>query len=479
MTQWFNVDKKGLAKLMQGRSKSFILYELIQNAWDEASNVVNATITPIEGTRNVTISVEDDNPEGFSDLSHAYTLFAESRKKANANQRGRFNMGEKLVLALAKSAFIETTKGRVDFNETGRHEHRQKRPVGSEISLCVPMSRAEMVEIIEAARQLIPPKGIETRINGEIIPQRVPIAKFETTLATPIADDDGVLRLSRRKTTVRVYETAPGECAKLYEMGIPVVETGDKYHVDVQQKVPLNMDRDNVTPGYLREVRVAVLNATFQWVTKYDATETWVREACGDDRVRVDAVTTVIERRFGENAVAYDPSDPEANKISASEGRSVVSGGALSAAEWKNAKAAGVLQPAGKVTPSPKPYHPDGKPLNIIPTENWTMGMLRISNFAHAMAVELFGRDINVQFANEFTWPFGATYGPGNLTFNVAKLGHKFFNHGVTDEVIDLLIHEFGHHYSGDHLSKEYHDALTLLGAKFTRLALQHPELFA
>ena len=48
----------------------------------------------------------------------------------------------------------------------------------------------------------------------------------------------------------------------MFELGIPVVETEDRFHVDIQQKVPLNRDRDNVTPGYLRDVRTAVLNAT-------------------------------------------------------------------------------------------------------------------------------------------------------------------------------------------------------------------------
>jgi 3-(3-hydroxy-phenyl)propionate hydroxylase len=33
----------------------------------------------------------------LSDLTHAFTLFAESAKKGDAEKRGRFNLGEKLV----------------------------------------------------------------------------------------------------------------------------------------------------------------------------------------------------------------------------------------------------------------------------------------------------------------------------------------------------------------------------------------------
>lgn len=478
---WFNVDKKGLAKLMEGRGKAFVLYELVQNAWDEAAKSVEVLIQRVEGTRNVQILVEDDNPEGFKDISHAYTLFAESEKKANAEKRGRFNMGEKLVLALAKSAFIETTKGTIDFNGTGRHASNNKRAAGSVVSVEIPMSKAEMEEILVAARLLIPPPDIKTTINGEVLPSRHRLTTFRTSLPTLIGDEEGVLRRTERQTWVSVYEPAPGETAMLYEMGIPVVETGDRYHVDVQQKVPLNMDRDNVTPGYLKAVRVAVLNHTHTYLTEADAAKTWVRDACSDENVENEALKRAISLRFGENAVTFDPSDREANKISASENRQLVHGAHLTAGEWENVKRAGLLPRAGIVTPSPRPYHPDGKPLNLIPSQNWSMGMIRVANFAKDMARELLGRkDLVVQIANEFDWNTAATFGHGSeLVLNLARLGHKFFDSGITDEVIDLIIHEFGHHYSGDHLSSDYYDALTDLGARMTRLALDQPELFS
>jgi hypothetical protein len=55
--------------------------------------------------------VEDDAPEGFYDLTHAYTMFARTRKRSSPDKRGRFNLGEKQVLALCREARIVTTKG--------------------------------------------------------------------------------------------------------------------------------------------------------------------------------------------------------------------------------------------------------------------------------------------------------------------------------------------------------------------------------
>ena len=253
MSNWFDVDKAGLAKLVASKPRAFIVYELLQNAWDQKVTRVDVTLEPVAGTRNAQIIVADDDPDGFADLRDAYTLFAESRKKGNAEQRGRFNLGEKLVLALAKAAYIETTTGSVRFDEQGRHASRQRRDAGSLFRATIPMTKADLEEIDQAVKRLIPPADVATTFNGRILEPRFPVAFFNEVLPTVVADEEGVLRKTSRKTLVQVYEPAEGETAMLYEMGIPVVETGDRFHVDVQQKVPLNMDRDNVTPAYLAD----------------------------------------------------------------------------------------------------------------------------------------------------------------------------------------------------------------------------------
>jgi len=203
-----------------------------------------------------------------------------------------------------------------------------------------------------------------------------------------------------------------------------------------------------------------------------------VREACSDERVQPEAVKVAMTLRFGESAVRYDPSDPEANKRSAAEGRPIVYGGNLTSAEWSNASRAGVLPAAGIVTPSPKPYSPDGDPLDVLPESEWTPGMRRVAAYAASVGRELLGCEVDVAIAREPGWPYGATYGKGRLVFNLARCGRTFFEHGITDDVNELLIHEYGHHYEGDHLSADYYKALCRVGARMVRLALDEPELF-
>ena len=100
----------------------------------------------------------------------------------------------------------------------------------------------------------------------------------------------------------------------LYEMGLPIVETGDKWHINVGQKIPLNRDRNNVTPAYLRSVRTLVVNEMNERLTTEDANELWVRRATSDPACSKEATWRVMNLRFGEKRAAYDPTDPESNK---------------------------------------------------------------------------------------------------------------------------------------------------------------------
>lgn len=481
MNNWFTVDKEGLAKLLEKRGKSFAIMELLQNAWDaEGTTNVNVAMTPLAMRPRVTVVIEDDAPEGFKNLSHAFTLFAESEKKGNAEKRGRYNLGEKLVLAVCDEAKIETTTGTVIFDKDGRHRSSKKTEKGSRFSGTLRMTREEYDEAMKALRTLLPPGGIETTINGEPLRARTVLHTFETTLPTEVADAEGNLKRSNRKTTVKVYEPLPGETPSLYEMGIPVVETDDKWHVDVGQKVPLNMDRDNVPPSFLREIRTLVVNELHDKLTKEDANQTWVREATSDENCAPEAMEKVVTLRFGEKRVIFDPSDPEANKRAVAEGYTVIHGSMLNATEWQNVHKADAARPAGQVTPSPKPFGLTGNPLNTLEEKDYSPGMRRIVAFAKMIARELLGRDeIVVEIAREVTWPYGATYGPGNLTFNMGRLGRAWFDQKpFSESVIRLLLHEFAHEYESDHLSERYHDSICKLGAKLALLVSEKPGLF-
>lgn len=484
---WFEVDKDGLAKLIEKRGKHRAVFELIQNAWDQNVTSVQVALNPIQNKPCVEIVVTDDDPEGFMDLSHAFTMFAESNKKGDPGKRGRFNLGEKLVLALCNKAEISSTKGTVVFDKSGRRTIRKKTDKGSIFRGEMRMTREELDETRILIRTLLPP--IKTLVNAAYLRPRRPLHRFECTLPTEIADDDGYLRRTSRKTIVEVYEprkgdgykSNPDEKASIYEMGIPVVETGDKYHINVLQKVPLNTDRDNVTPSYLQTLRTLVFNEMHDTIDEEEANSQWVRSATSDERCNDAAMDSALTKRFGKMRVIYDPSDPEANHTAYSKGYTVITGSQLNKTEWKNVKDAGLAKPAGQVTPTNLVFTGE---IPAMRDDELADDMKLVRQYAIALAEKLMKVKLRVSFLDTDDSDMLATYGNSlgdhRLTFYVRQLGENWFDLDKNiEDIDDLLIHEFGHEYSGNHLDKAYHDALSRLGARLKKLALDEPQFFA
>ncbi len=63
---WFRVDPEGLRQLLARNGPAFLLFELLQNAWDEETSKVEIEI--LGAGRNVGLRITDDNPEGFKNL---------------------------------------------------------------------------------------------------------------------------------------------------------------------------------------------------------------------------------------------------------------------------------------------------------------------------------------------------------------------------------------------------------------------------
>lgn len=502
---WFDTDKEGLAKLVEGRGKVFVLHELISNCWDTNTKRVEVSLIKNEGRPFADLMVRDEHPEGFKNLSHAFTLFAESERKGQSEKRGRFNLGEKLVLAVCRSATIQTTSGTLVFDEDGtRSKRAAKTDKGSVFMGKLRMNAEEFEEVCKSVKRLIAPAGVLTTFNNVVLPERLPIAVFSATLPTPIPDDEGVLRMRQRKTQVEVYEPLPGEPAAIYEMGIPVLDLidGDRYSVNVMQKVPLSMQRDSVPPSYLRELRTFVLEAVAKKLTVETAKEAWVTDALQHPDIAPSVIVTALEKRFDkpiDKIAIFDPSDREANNVLVSKGFTVVAGGTLPAAAWDNIKRGGTIKPSGQIQPTPKPYSddPDADPATVIPRADWTPAMQWVCDLSKTLAKELLNVPITVNMVKagkHFSACYGASRregirrlkeheewapgGTGCLDFNVEVLGTHWFKDAALSEVLALIAHELAHETEGNHLSERYHRALQDIAGKMTVFALHFPEHF-
>jgi hypothetical protein len=353
MNGWFEVDKQGLAAILERRGKSWAVYELVQNGWDSGSDRLEIRLEASPGEPYARLEVEDWG-EGFKDFDHAHTMFVRSNRASDPLKRGRFNLGEKLVLACCRSAIIRSTGGEVRFVPDGTRMHLKAggREQGTFFAADIRMTRDELKECLDAIPRLIPP--VPTSFNGTAIEMPTLLISFETKLPTEVVDEYGLFARTVRRGRVEVYEPEEmGGC--LLEMGVPIVELECPFRVNVLQKIPLNMERDSVTPAFLKAINAAVLNNVHGRLNQEEAAAPWAQEAAGDGRATPEAVRGVVTKRFGDRAVVASPGDPIANATAEQAGYTVVHGGAMSAEMWSNVRKHEVLKPAATVFPSPKP----------------------------------------------------------------------------------------------------------------------------
>lgn len=132
-------------------------------------------------------------------------MFTPSIKKVDPEKAGRFNIGEKFVLAFCRDARIETTTGTVIFDGDGRHEHlRRKRERGTLFVGLIDCNEERLAQFEAHMRRLLVKSGLRLKLNGVVVPPRKPFASFDEILPTEIPDDKGNLRPSRRKTVIDV-----------------------------------------------------------------------------------------------------------------------------------------------------------------------------------------------------------------------------------------------------------------------------------
>ena len=499
---WFDIDKQGMLQFLDRKGRWMAVFELIQNSWDTEATEVRVLLEKIPGRAMAVLRVEDDNPEGFKDLSHSFTLFAHSEKKDDPTKRGFMNVGEKFVLALCDSATIRSTKGTVTFCEDGTRKQSRggKTDAGTVVEAEIRMTTEQLREAAVNLQRLIAPAGVETHVkvvdsDGTVLTEGLvgrPVLVAESqikNLPTRRMDDQGNVRATSRNCDVHVYRLRPGETeGAVYEMGLPVVVPGDgfAYHVDVQQKVPVNMERDNLPPSYLRRIQGEVLRIVADELDQDAASQPWVAPAMEDDAVGAETLEAVLDAAHGEDRTLYDGADLEANHGIAGRGGTVIPRGSYSPQLRQKILDLGAGRKSGDILPTPKPYSndPDATPVEVIHPDNWTQGMEELRDVAEFMA-EYLGvtSRIEVRFVlpkgpNSKEW--GAAYGARTLDFNVTSLGKMWIQNWFIhiDRTLNLIIHELSHHDPAgeedalSHLDHQFHKNATRIGGALGKMLL-------
>ena len=137
----------------------------------------------------------------------------------------------------------------------------------------------------------------------------------------------------------------------------------------------------------------------------------------------------------------------------------------MSKQEWKNARIAAAIRPAGQILPS---NSKEEAPEVEIDPSKWSSGMKLVADYSRQIAPFLIGHDIKVRMVKKRRWPAVASFSRYDrvLTFNLGTLGRRFFDDRSLQgfqRINELLIHEFAHEYAGDHLSRKFYDSMGLI----------------
>jgi hypothetical protein len=455
---WIDVDLDGFGELMASRPKVSIIHDLLQNVFDEDASVATVTLDPLPRRGRARLTVADDCPDGFADLRDAYTLYKSSKKKGDPMKRGRFNEGEKFVLSQCDEASITTTTGTVLFDRDGERRHTSETTEsGSIFSGQVRLTNDEVREVLAEVKHILVPEGFTVTINGETLGERTPTRVVQqVSLPTVIADEDGVLKNTKRNTTIEIVKPFNGEAAKIYEMGIPVVEIDVPWHLNVGQKVPLNRDRDNVTPAYRGTLLAAVLDYTVDLLDEEDAAKSWVKDAL--PQAAPETVRSAVTKIYGEGAVIGNPFEREADKNAIDHGVNVIPGGAFDKSQWAAIKGAN----AAVSSSSGFSLRPGGVVADAKMATGWKAETLR--EYCQKAVHHLIGKDMDILLYDDDRLVAGL-HTPYSITINLAYMPSE--GNGVGQYIDDILIHECAHEFSGDHLTMKYIHACTMLGAKF------------
>ena len=311
---WLQISTEGFAAFNQARPPGHLVKELVQNAFDAVTgNERGARVALDYWMRDGLLWVGCiDTGGGVHDLSALRVVYLTFKTDSHL-KRGRFGRGFKEILSVARSAEVTSGEAMIEFVvENGAKVTRRREaetPLnGTSVLMSFDWPEDIIGEFDRYFRRFLPPENVEFLVNGSTLFRRAPTHVVDATLPTEVYDPTGhAWRKPQRKTAIHLIATQSGDEAFIYEMGIPVAlaEWSEPFHIDVQQRVPMNPNRDALASGYALKVHAACLPTILASMTQEQATADWVGAA--STRCEPEVQREIVNKAFGEHAVRQVP----------------------------------------------------------------------------------------------------------------------------------------------------------------------------
>ncbi len=476
----FEIDTKGFKTQMSEMSLWRLVQEIISNSFDEKP--VTEISCDITTNKKGQIVVEiQDNGNGFRDEKDIYTLFKDSYKRVNKNQRGRYNLGEKQFFARAVSGWVKTGKTLVEFQEDTRRISEIPEIKGANVHAVFDLEEDETLSDTITSVQLVAvPEGKTLKVNKEFVKPKTLIKKFKARLPTVIAQGANMKMVRRvEDTQVFLYEKEESEDPIIYELGCKIQEIDQdlKWHVDVQQKVPQTTERDVISDAYLQKLYAEITENTLDLLDEENIGANWINEAL--KRTDEDTSREILKKRFGTDNIMIESSDSAENERAIEAGVKLIGQGELDSGVVTNLKSQGTLKYASSE------YSSTG--FERVEKVNMTPEMELIRSVCQAVAKDVIKQDIVVDFVKAPSDRYAdytneadiMSLRPAHsLYWNVRTCGKKAFK-DFSAFLVGVLCHELSHDKYGQnsgygHFSNEFIDEFGRVAGEVGLKGIQH-----
>ena len=469
----FEIDTEGFKIQMSEMKLWRLIQEIISNSFDEKA--VTEIICNISENAEYQIVVDvKDNGTGFRDSRDIYTLFKDSYKRVNKNQRGRYNLGEKQFFARAVSGWVKTGNRLVEFQDDTRRISKIPEIKGALVHAVFDKEDETLGETIVWVRKLAVPNGKQLIINGVSVEPKIFVKKFKARLPTVIAQGANQKLLRRiEETDVFLYRKDEQEKPIIYELGCTVEEISQdlKWHVDVQQKIPQTTERNVISDAYLQRLYAVIIENVIDLINEDGSGANYISEALKTTDVKTSK--QVLEKRYGTDNVMIASSDYRENERAQEAGVYLIKSGQLDQEVVQNLKEQGVIKYASKE------FSTSGweSAVDVEPTEK----MVWFAKVCQAVARDVIKKEIRVTFCRteRTNSPADYTQMGCRLRFDVKFCGGKKFFDEFSAKAIGLLVHELAHDKLGNndgyaHFSHEYIHEMQRIAGLIGKNGIQH-----
>jgi hypothetical protein len=310
---WLAISTEGFAAMNAARPPEHLVKELVQNALDCFADGQPGHIELRYGLQGESFQVSCiDNGSGIQELADLRVVYL-THKIDSHLKRGRFGRGFKEALCIAEQALVVSGLQQLEFlREDGARISRQSSllvPVtGTQVHMQMPWPADTAKQLDRYFAQFLVPDGVDLEVNGSVIRSRAIRHRIESSLSTEIYDAASQSwKKPSRRSTIHLVPTASNETPTIYEMGIPVaaLDWSVPFHCDIQQRVPMNPNRDAVASGYAVKLHVACLPTLLSELDESTIKDDWVGTA--GRRCDTAVQQQILTRAFGSNLARSVP----------------------------------------------------------------------------------------------------------------------------------------------------------------------------